>query len=34
MEELLGYQHQAVLKELLKNSRKFTITESEINSVQ
>ena len=30
----MGYQHQAVVKELLKNSRKFTITENGINSVQ
>jgi len=34
MEELLGYQHQAVVKELLKIFRKFTITENGINSVQ
>ena len=30
----MGYQHQAVVKELFKNSRKFTITENGINSVQ
>ena len=30
----MGYQDQAVVEELLKNSRKFTITENGINSVQ